>query len=106
MHFSALSFEAIYFNHALRYLYPMYKKHISLAQLFSIVYYTLGVQGEERGLFFAFDPAKYKGNLPIQDHFVNLFRKNLWGNIWRKISAPRQTRGNLVTKASSVRLTM
>ena len=66
---------------------------MSLPHLLSTIYRTLGFNGNERaGLFQTFDPSKYKGKLPIEDHFVNLFKKRLWGSILRAIN-PRSDAG-------------
>jgi RNA polymerase sigma factor (sigma-70 family) len=70
------------FNLCFRSLYPQFNRRITPYGLMAVVYEVLGVRrAEPRGLFQTFDPAKYKGSLPLEDHFVNLFTKRLRGKL-------------------------
>jgi RNA polymerase sigma factor (sigma-70 family) len=77
------------FNLCFKTFYPAYRRRLTRAEFLAVMYDTLGVQeGEPRGLFQTFDPAKYKGKLPLDSHFVNLFKKKLWGKVFRRLRPP------------------
>jgi len=71
------------FNLAFKRVYPAYREKMSRWQFLAAIYRTLGVRDNEElpGLFQTFDPRKYKGPLPLEDHFVNFFKKKLVGNL-------------------------
>jgi RNA polymerase sigma factor (sigma-70 family) len=74
-------------------LYQAYRRFMPAWEFMSDVYATLGVrEGEPRGLFQTFAPAKYRGKLSLERHFANLFKKKLWGKVLRSLS-PKTDRG-------------
>lgn len=59
-----------------------YRKTLSREQVLAAVYDTLGFRGAERpGLFQTFDPARYSGSRPYEDHFLSLFARKLRGKL-------------------------
>jgi hypothetical protein len=93
------------FNLAVKGPYRAYRKRMTPWQLLSAMYAVLGrgsagpdwpgfgAQSRPRpGLFRGFNPAKYHGELPLEDHFANLFKARLWGSLLRSL-APRTDNG-------------
>jgi hypothetical protein len=81
------------FNLCFKSVYRAYRNRLTTFEFLGVIYTTLGVrQGEPRGLFQTFDPVKYKGKLPLDRHFVNLFKKKLWGKLILALS-PRTDQG-------------
>src|SRR4051812_2790433 len=67
------------FNLAVRTLYRAYRRRLSVWQFVGAVYDTLGLaSGDGPGLFGDFNPAKYHGNRPLQDHFAAMFKRRVW----------------------------
>ncbi len=61
---------------------PLSEEHV-----LTVVYATLGFRGADRpGLFQTFDPAKYNGTLPLNDHFINLFARKFSGKLSKEMS--------------------
>lgn len=82
------------YNLAIRTLWPEVRDRMTLDHFMATVYATLGFRrtkpdhGKPKippGLFHDFDPDKYHGTLPPEDHFVNLFKKRLWGKLGREL---------------------
>jgi len=67
-------------------LYKQYLRRITPAGFMSVLYETL------QSIFQRFDPTKYQGQRPIEDHFANFFKKTLWGNL-RRAMRPRSDMG-------------
>lgn len=66
------------FNLAFTVVYPRFRDHFTPEQFLAEMYDVLGFRGADSGgLFATFDPAKYHGSLPLQNHFVNRFRATL-----------------------------
>jgi hypothetical protein len=66
------------FNLAFDVVYPRFSELMSEEEFLGAVYEVLGFPGSRpRGLFDTFAPSKYHGTLPLQDHFVNLFKLKL-----------------------------
>lgn len=77
------------FNLAFRTLYPYYRRFMTPEQFMSEVYATLGTAtGSPRGLFQTFSPSKYHGRLAVEDHFLNFFKRKLWGKLHRSLKVP------------------
>src|SRR5262249_17041555 len=80
------------FNLAVKTLWSRYRKVLTAPEFLSVIYLTLGVrEGQPRGLFQTFAPAKYTGGLPLEKHFLNLFKSKLLGRLHREVK-PRRRR--------------
>ena len=91
------------FNLCVHVVYRRYRKRLTLPAFLSVVYATLGIPFDEsrphtdadkrrlHGMFQKFDPAKYRGVLPIEDHFINLLRRKVEGRLLRYLQAPTDT---------------
>ncbi len=85
------------FNLCFKHVFPAYRNRMSPEQLLATIYRTLGIPGDKpAGLFHSFDPEKYKGQLPLEAHFVNLFKWKLKGNLGRVLrrATDRSRRGD------------
>jgi RNA polymerase sigma factor (sigma-70 family) len=72
------------FNLCVKKIYPACRSRITPPEFMGAVYDILGVRcGQPKGLFQSFDPAKYRGALPLENHFVNLFARKLRGKLAR-----------------------
>jgi RNA polymerase sigma factor (sigma-70 family) len=72
------------FSFVIKSLYPYYRRRLGLYEFISVVYQTLGFPGSEpAGLFKTFDRKKYRGDRPIDSHFINFFKTKLRGNLGR-----------------------
>jgi len=77
------------FNLVINTLFRHYRKRLTLWDFMGAVYSTLGVgEGEPKGLFQSFDPSRYHGKSPLEQHFLNLFKKKLWGRLVRLLRTP------------------
>lgn len=89
------------FNLAVKTLYEPNREKVSLFQFIGLVYETLGFAAGGTGLFREFDPDKYHGRLPLEKHFLNLFRARLEGKLVNALRrgellvAARQKRGKV-----------
>jgi RNA polymerase sigma factor (sigma-70 family) len=63
---------------AFEVVYPNFRDQLTEEEFLGLVYDTLGFPGSQpRGLFETFDPTRYSGSLPLNDHFINLFKLKL-----------------------------
>jgi RNA polymerase sigma factor (sigma-70 family) len=70
------------FNMAFRKVYPEFSDRLSREQTLAAAYETLGYRGAPRpGLFETFDPDKYTGTRPLEEHFLSLFARKLTGKL-------------------------
>jgi hypothetical protein len=66
------------FNLAFEVVYPDFHGRLTPEEFLAEMYAVLGFRGSQpEGLFQTFDPTKYTCSLPLQNHFVNLFRARL-----------------------------
>jgi RNA polymerase sigma factor (sigma-70 family) len=87
------------FNLCYRTIYPRYRRRLTEWDFLAVVFETLGVrEGYPCGLFQKFDPLKYQGKLSLEDHFINLFAKQLRGRLSKacRPASDRGRRGNPV----------
>src|SRR5690349_19586267 len=60
------------FNLCYRTIYRRFRRRLTEWEFLAIVLETLGVrEGYPRGLFQTFDPSRYQGKLPLEDHIVD-----------------------------------
>src|SRR5262249_25585806 len=66
------------FNLAFEKVYPKFSDRLTEEEFIAVMYSTLGFHGSKPpGLFETFDPGRYGCRLPLDDHFVNLFKARL-----------------------------
>src|SRR5689334_19672496 len=66
------------FNLAFKVIYPNVYDQFTEEEFLQLMYDTLGFPGSTpEGLFQTFDPKQYGGALPIETHFLNLFKQQL-----------------------------
>jgi hypothetical protein len=70
------------FGLAFKSVYPEFDNRVSEEEVLAAAFDALGYPGADRpGLFRTFDPGKYSGGLPLEDHFLNLFARKLRGKL-------------------------
>src|SRR5262245_1023331 len=82
------------FNAAFKGVYSVYHRRLTPCQFLALVYDRLGARaGGLRGLLQTFDPAKYGGRLPLEEHFLNLFLRRLKGRVRNCLTRTRTDQG-------------
>jgi hypothetical protein len=70
------------FNLAFGSISSQFRDQLTMEQILAVMFETLGYRGAPRpGLFQTFEPAKYKGMRPLEEHFLSLFARKLKGKL-------------------------